>query len=308
MRYSAIILLEEKNLDLPEFIDMLSSVLTSRTPSFEIIIMANGLGGAGLQNQSDISAHGETVKIFTLNRNVSAAACLLAGLKESSGDIIIVCGSYQQITADSFSTMLDAMDDQTDIISPWRQNRVDPFLNQLQSRLFNALTRKITGFTLHDLNCNVKIFRRIVLEETELYGNMYRFLPILAARKGFRTKEIPCDHMQERGRTGFFGMRSYASRLIDILTLYFNTGFTKKPLRFFSSFGVLFFLAGLGLLGYVVTQKFLLGLPIGGRPVVLLAILFMVLGVQAASFGLLGEIIAFTHGRNRKEYAIETII
>ncbi len=134
---------------------------------------------------------------------------------------------------------------------------------------------------------------------------MYRFLSIVAARKGFKSKEVKCEHYQERGRTGFYSLPAYVERIIDIFTLYFNTRFTRKPLRFFSGLGAVFLVIGLLITSYVFVQKIFMGLPIGDRPLLLLAILFMVLGVQAASVGLLGEIIAFTHGRSSKEYNIE---
>lgn len=224
------------------------------------------------------------------------------------GDIIVACGSYQQITKESFGELLDSIADDTDIISPWRQRRVDPFFNQLQSRIFNYLARKIIGTDLHDLSCTVKIFRREVLEETKLYGNMYRFLPIVAAQKGFISKEIKCEHYKEKGKTGFYKISEYIERIIDILTLYFNVRFIKKPLRFFSAIGSVFLVIGLFIICLVFTQRIFYDHAIGDRPILLLAIVFMVLGAQSASFGLLGEIIAFTHGRKQKGYAIKKII
>jgi hypothetical protein len=182
---------------------------------------------------------------------------------------------------------------------------VDPAINQLQSRLFNTIVKKVVGTSLHDLSCTVKIFRRQVLEETRLYGNMYRFLPIVAARRGFRYKEIPCEHLEERGKTGLYGISLYLERIIDILTLYFNTRFARKPLRFFSNIGAFFFAAGALPVLYVLAEKIFQSQPLGKRPGLLLAIFFMVLGAQSASVGLLGEIIAFTQGRKRKEYTVE---
>jgi hypothetical protein len=171
--------------------------------------------------------------------------------------------------------------------------------------VFNALVRKITGSDVHDLSCTVKIFRREVLEETKIYGNMYRFLPLLASQKGFKNKEVKCQHQKERGKTGFYSIQEYLGRIIDICTLYFNTRFSRKPLRLFMNIGLTFLFIGFLIASYVLAQKIFLGNPVGGRPVLLLAILFMVLGVQAASVGLLGEIIAFTHGRKFKEFTIE---
>ncbi len=273
-----------------------------------MLIMANGTGGF-LRNQlTKLQGFNHALKAFEFNTKTTQAVCLQAGLRESSGEIIVACGSYQQITNDSFNQLLDALDEGTDIISPWRQGRVDPGFNQFQSRIFNTLVCTLIKFDLHDLSCTVKIFRREVLEETKIYGNMYRFLPIVAARKGFKTREVKCQHYQERGETGFYALSDYVTRLIDIFTLFFNIRFIKKPLRFFSSVGLCSLLIGLFIASYVFVEKIFMGHPVGDHPALLLAIFFIVLGVQAASVGLLGEIITFTHGRHKKEYTIEKLI
>ena len=305
IKYSVIVLLDERNEEFSQFIQTLYELFSSNQESFEILIMANGTEGFLKHELEKLQKCNSSLKAFTLNKKTSQVVCLMAGLKESSGEIIVVCGSYQQIASDSFLQLLNALDDETDIISPWRQHRVDPLFNQLQSKTFNVLVRKITKSDLHDLSCTVKIVRREVLEEIKIYGNMYRFLPIIASQKGFKYKEVKCKHHQERGKTGFYSLSEYFTRIIDIFTLYFNTRFTRKPLRLFMNIGLIFLFLGFLITSYVFTQKIFMGHPIGGRPVLLLATLFMVLGVQAASVGLLGEIIAFTHGRQKKEYTIE---
>jgi hypothetical protein len=305
MKYSIIILLEDLHADFHQFVENLYHVFSTRGDSYEILIMANGTGSF-LRNQlTELQGFNHRLKVFEFNTKTTQAVCLQAGLRESSGETIVACGSYQQITKDSFNQLFDALDEGGDIISPWRQGRVDPSFNRFQSKVFNTLVRTLIKSDLHDLSCTVKIFRREVLEETNIYGNMYRFLPIVAAQKGFKTKEVKCQHFQERGETGFYALSDYVTRLIDIFTLFFNTRFIKKPLRFFSSVGLGFLLIGLFITFYVFVERFFMGHPIGDRPALLLAIFFMVLGVQAASVGLLGEIITFTHGRKKKEYTIE---
>lgn len=305
MKYSIIILLEERSEGFSQFVQTLYEIFSSKQESFEILIMANGTEGFLKNELKKLQDCYDRLKAFALDKKTPQAVCLKAGLGESNGEIIVVCGSYQQITKDSFIQLLNSLDDETDIISPWRQHRVDPSFSQFQSRVFNALVCQMTKADFHDLSCTVKIFRRAVLENTELYGNMYRFLPIVASRKGFKNKEVKCEHYQERGKTGFYSLSEYLIRIIDIFTLYFNTRFTRKPLRFFSALGVGFLAIGLFITSYVFVEKIFMGQPMGDRPILLLAILFMVLGVQAASVGLLGEIIAFTHGRQSKEYNIE---
>jgi len=305
IKFSIIILLEERSEGFFQFIQTLYEIFSSKQGSFEIIIMANGTEGFLRTELKHLHSCNDRLKAFALNKKTPQAVCLKAGLNESSGEIIVVCGSYQQITKASFLKLIDSLDDETDIISPWRQHRVDPFFSRLQSRVFNILVNKITKSNLHDLSCTVRVFRREVLENIDLYGNMYRFLPIVASQKGFKNKEVKCGHYQERGKMGFYGLSEYITRLIDIFTLYFNTRFTRKPLRFFSALGSIFLVAGLLITAYIFAQRIFMGQLIGDRPILLLAIFFMVLGVQAASVGLLGEIIAFTRGRLKKEYTIE---
>ncbi len=308
IKYSIIVLLEEEHEDFAQFIKNLYSLFSTQNSPFEILIIANGTGSFLRYQITELQGINHRLKAFDFNTPITQAACLKTGLRESNGEIIVVFGSYQQITNKSLIQLLDSFDDKVDIISPWRQHRVDPPFNQFQSKIFNTLVRMITKSDLHDLNCTVKIFRREVLEKTEIYGNMYQFLPIFAARKGFKIKEAKCQHHQERGKTGLYRLSDYATRLLDILTLYFNTRFTRKPLRFFSSIGLGFLLVGLIITSYVFVQKFFMDLPIGDRPILLLAIFLMVIGIQVATVGLLGEIIVFIHGRHKKEYSIEKVI
>jgi hypothetical protein len=244
---------------------------------------------------------------FTFNKKTSQAVCIKAALRECKGSHIVVCGSYMQIDEVSFVHLLDALDDRVELISPWRQNRVDPWLSQIQSKIFNWLVRIITKADLHDLSCTVKIFKREVLENTDLYGNMFRFLPIVAGQKGYLYKEVPCNHFQERGPTGLYGLETYVERVFDILTLYFITGFSRKPLRFFSMIGSLFFTAGGVAFLLVLIQRIILEYPLGDRTMLLTSIMFMVLGMQTVGVGLLGEIIAFTYGRLKPAYSVEKI-
>ena len=310
MKYSIIVLLElnEMHKGSVQFIQNLHEMFSNRQEPFEIIVITNGVGEFLKDELMAFLIRHNTVKALEFNTKTTQAVCLKAALEETSGEIMVVCGSYQQITNNSLLELLDSLDSKTDIVTPWRQHRVDSVLNQFQSKLFNVLVRKLTASMYHDTSCTVKVFRREVLEDVEIYGNMYRFLPILADQRGFKTREIKCEHYQQRGKSTFYGFPHYINIFIDIFTLYFNIWFTRKPLRFFSTIGLIFLLVGLLITAYIFVERFLMSHPIGDRPFLLLAILFMVLGVQAASVGLLGEIIAFTHGRHRKEYTIEKII
>ena len=309
IKYSVIFLLEEPHRDFPLFVKNMHAILSARDESFEMLIMANGTGRF-LRNALERFRNLRfSLKAYEFYLKTSQAVCLKSGIRESQGEIIVVCGSYQQIANESFTNLLDSLDDKVDIISPWRYHRVDSRFRQLRSYIFNALVRMVTKSNLHDLNCTVKITRREVLEEVKLYGNMYRYLPILANQKGFKTKEVRCEHYQERGgKPGLSNLREYLTRAVDMLTIYFNIRFLRKPLRFFSTIGMIFLLLGIFLGGFIFIERFTMGALAGNRPLLLLAIFLMVMGVQIAGVGLLGEIVVFAHGRKKKDYTIEKVI
>jgi hypothetical protein len=305
---SIVILLAEETPDFAQYVEMLCELFQRRGTLFELIIIANGVEGF-LRTQLGFMPEGcGSIKVFSFPSRVSHAVCVRAAVKESSAEILVMCGSYRQIAVDAFAELLNALDDNVDLVCPWRRHRIDSLLKKVQSRIFTAIIVFLTGSKLHDLNCTPRVLRRQVLESIRLYGNMYRFLPILAQQKGYQVREVICAHAQERGKTGFYSFSEYLERLVDIGTLYFNTRFSRKPLRFFSTVGAVLMASGFLISIWVFIQKILHKVSIGDSLELMTAVILMVAGVAAAGLGLLGEIIAFTHGRQIKEYTIEKII
>lgn len=307
--YSLILMIDEHHAGTSRMIESLCEFFAHTGNSFDVLIINNG---TGLQLRHEIDQcldHSHRIKYMEfLNRAVDTV-CLKSALKESGGDVIVIYGNYQQITNASLAKLLDTIKQpDVDIVSPWRQRRKDNWFNQFQSKAYNALVNAVSSTKIHDLGCKVKVMRREVLQHTSFYGDLYPYLPVLADMNGYRTIEIKCDHHMDHAKTGLYGISMYFNRIVEILTLYFNTRFTRKPLRFFSAIGLSFLLIGIAIISYVFVDKLFFGNPIGDRPVLPLAILFSVIGIQAASVGLLGEIIAFTYGRHRKEYSIREII
>lgn len=302
--YSVLILLEDLSDGFADYVNRLNSAFQHRSDSFEIIIIANGTGAYMSSQIRLIKPSLNSIRAFCLNNKTTQAVCLKAGMVESRGRKIVACGSYQQITEDSFFRLIDSLNNEIDIACPRRQQRVDPMFNQVQSRFFNWFVRHFLDCQFNDLSSNVRVFHRHVLEDINLYGNMYRFLPILAKEKGFKTLEVDCEHFQERGKTGIYPLSEYVVRVIDILTVYFNTKFIRKPLRFFMRLGTLF-IAGSMLIAFFITiQKIFFGIPLGDRPALLLTVFLLTMGAQITSVGLLGEIISFTLGRKKNVYRI----
>jgi glycosyltransferase involved in cell wall biosynthesis len=169
-----------------------------------------------------------------------------AALQHTRGRYLITAGDYLQIDPREIGIVLEALDRGSDLVTSWRWPRIDPLLNRLQSGFFNRFLRFVSKVDLHDLNCGFRGLRREVLDEITIYGDQFRFLPIMAAKRGFKLEEVKVRHLEERGKTGFFGFGVYFRRLLDILAVTFLSRFTRKPLRFFGIIGLA--LLGLGVL------------------------------------------------------------
>ena len=212
---------------------------------------------------------------------------------------MITFAPYLQVVPSALATVLDALDAGNDFVSTWRFPRVDPWLNQVQSNTFNWVTRTITGVPIHDLNCGFRGLRRSVARELTFHGDLFRFLPILANKQGFKVAEVKVPHMSEMGKRGFFGFGVSIRRFLDILTLFFLVKFTRKPLRFFGLIGAALFLVGLIINVYLLVEK-LRGASLADRPLLLFGTLLLVLGFQTLKHGGSSERSSSisTHGRS----------
>lgn len=276
----------------------------------ECILVFDGVRGAAWIDAQKLALEfpGRVVPI-AFQQPSGESTCLQAGFERARGAILVTSPQYVQIDPFELSRMLAAIDGGADFVTPWRHPRVDPYLNRLQSALFNLVMRKILHVGFHDLNCYFRAFRRQVLEEVAVYGDQYRFLPAIASRQGFKVVELEVRHLKEWGGTGFFGFGVYVRRFLDILGVVFLSRFTLKPLRFFGALGGTFLVIGAALCGTMFVQHMFLGATgsLVSRSWFLLGLLLFVLGVQVIGFGLVGEIIIYTQARNLREYRIERI-
>jgi glycosyltransferase involved in cell wall biosynthesis len=293
--------------DLEEIYTSFSRELDRTGRQYEFIFVDNGVGGRSYQLLQRLQERQPTVKVIKFNRVFGEAVALSVGFQKARGDVLITLASFMQTHPKDLHKLLKEIDDGSDLVIGWRYPRIDPFLNRLQSYAFNWITRRMTAFPMHDLNCGLRVMRRKVVDEIPIYGDQFRFLPILAHRQGFRVKEVQVRHEQELGKTGVYGLGSYVRRLLDILTLFFLIKFAKKPLRFFGLIGSTIFGAGF-LINIYLTIIRLMGNRIGDRPLLLLGVLLMVVGIQMVSIGLVGEIIIFTHAEKLKEYNVEEFL
>ena len=276
--------------------------------SWEIVFVFDGVTGEAWQRVQLLHNRlGPKIKTILFKNPFGESVCLSAAFERSQGRVILTSPQYVQIDPQEVRPMLAAIQNGADFITPWRHPRVDPILNRSQSAIFNWVIRLIIKGPFHDLNCYFRAFRREVLEDISIYGDMYRFLPVMAHRQGFRVEEVRVRHLKEWGKAGFFGLGVYLRRFLDILAVMFLSKFTLKPLRFFGTLGGTFAIVGGAICTYLAYTKIFEDEKVSGRPLLLLGVLLIVLGVQIIGFGLVGEIIIFSQARNLKEYRIERI-
>ena len=189
-----------------------------------------------------------------------------------------------------------------------RWPRKDGFINRVQSKIFNGMVNFITGFKFKDLGSGVRVIKRRVIEEVQIYGDQHRFFPLLAIRYGFKVREVNVVQSSKDTFQRLYSIGIYLRRILDLFSVFFLIKFTKKPLRFFGLSGFFVFALGALLSLYLFIERVFMGVALRDRPMVLVALLLVVLGIQLFAIGLIGEIIIFTHAKELKEYTIEEII
>ena len=249
----------------------------------------------------------EELTIITLAKWFGESIALNAAYGEATGDIFLTLPAYKQVEAGEIPKLIKAID-KCDMVIARRWPRRDSIFNKLQSGVFNFMLRSFSDLRIHDAGCSLRVFRRQVMEEVPLYGDLHRFFPIMAYRHGFKTVEVDVEQSKSEVFQRIYAPGIYLRRLLDLLTVFFLIKFTKKPLRFFGLVGSSIF--GLGLLTtiWLVSERLFFHVALADRPALVLSSLLIVLGIQIIAIGLIGEIIIFTHAKDLKEYRIDRII
>jgi glycosyltransferase involved in cell wall biosynthesis len=272
-----------------EFADVIAS--TGRTAEF--IYVVDGPREEAVSQLGAIQDDRFRVRILRMARGFGEATAMQIGFQNSRGKLVLTIPDRPQIEARTVLEVLAMLDAGHEVVVTRRWPRIDPFLNRIQARIFHRLVGSAVQQRHHDLTCGLRGFSRKAAFRLDLYGDHHRFIPVIASRQGYDVLEIEgAQHEKNQGlRLQTPGV--YARRLLDILNILFLARFTRKPLRFFGLIGLVGGLVGLGITGYLGVQR-LLGLsPLANRPLLLLGVLLIVLGVQITAIGLLGEIIIF---------------
>ncbi len=250
------------------------------------------------------------VRVLEFRRNFGQTAAFAAGFDHASGEVIITMdGDLQNDPADI--PKLYEMAGRYDLVSGWRRNRKDPFLSRkLPSAMANWLIGKVTGVKLHDYGCSLKAYRREVVSNLRLYGEMHRFIPAVANWYGVNVAEVETNHHPRTRGKSKYGITRTVKVFLDLITVKFLQSFSTKPIQFFGPMGLASTLAGFAVSFYLAFQKLFLGRSIGGRPLLLLGVLLIIIGIQLIGMGLLGEMLVRVYHESQKKpiYALRKIL
>ena len=292
--------------------DELDSALQPLGTPWETIFVDDGSTDGTFAAVTRLHAARDDVVVVRLRRNFGKAAALAAGFAQARGDVIVTIDGDLQDDPAEIPHLLAKLDEGFDLVSGWKSNRRDPLRRRILSRVFNTVTRWISGVRLHDMNCGLKAYRPEVVRGLRLYGELHRFIPVLAQQRGFRVAELPVNHRpREHGRSRY-GIERYLRGFLDLLTVSFLGRYRHRPLHLFGGLGLTLWLAGIGILLYLTVVK-LMGHAIGQRPLLILGVLLVVVGIQVFSLGLITELITSHHeerasGRERAEALVEEIL
>ncbi len=303
---------EEENLVLLH--QKLTEVLVSLAEPYEIIYINDGSTDRSAEILAGLVAQDPAAQVIHFQRNFGKTAALTAGFRHSRGDVLITMDADLQDDPAEIPAMLARLNEGYDLVAAWRYHRLDPIDKTWPSRLFNWAVSTFSGVHLHDFNCGFKAYRRVVTTQLPLYSDFHRFIPVLAAGRGFRVTELPVRHHARHAGISKYGPGRTIRGLVDFITVLFLTTYLRHPLRLFGVSGLVMFGVGSLIelyLAFLWTLR-AVGLaevePIGTRPLFTVGILAMILGIQLFSTGLLGEMLRYFTFRPEQEYVIREIL
>jgi glycosyltransferase involved in cell wall biosynthesis len=286
---------EEKSL--PELYAAIKRVVQQRGIRHEILFVDDGSTDGSLAVIEEMQKKDAAVTVVSFRRNSGKSAALQAGFDRCQGDVVITMDADLQDDPNEIPNLMAKLEEGYDLVSGWKKVRHDPISKTIPSRLWNLVVACMSGIRLHDFNCGLKAYRKEVVKDLHVYGEMHRFLPVMAKWSGFRVTEIVVKHHPRKYGKTKFGVSRFLSGILDLTTVMFLTKYTRKPLHLFGVMGLISMLLGFAICVYLAIGWFQ-GIWIGNRPILLLGVLLIVVGVQFFSIGLLGEML--THSMERQ--------
>jgi len=300
MSISIVVPVYNEALNLRRLFDWIKIVLDKT--KYEVIFIDDGSTDRSYEIMKLLQKNNKNIRIIRFQKNFGKSAGLMAGFDAVKNDIVITMDGDLQDDPREIPRFIAKIKSGYDMVSGWKHNRKDPLGKTIPSRLFNSLATLLTGVRIHDFNCGFKAYRKNVVKNVRLYGELHRYIPVLAAIKGYRIGEIKVLHHKRKYGKSKYGFSRLLRGMFDLITVTFFLKYAQRPLHFFGSIGVVSF--AFGFIGglYLVFLK-LIGQSISNRPLLVLVVLALILGGQFISLGLLAELII--RNRHDKEYVIK---
>ncbi|WNY99546.1 glycosyltransferase family 2 protein [Sulfurospirillum sp. 'SP'] len=304
--FSIVIPVYNEEDSLVELVDRIHAATKALEKPFEIVFVNDGSTDKSQQVIEALSAQYSYIRFITFRKNFGKSAALSAGFKHVKYRIVFTMDADLQDDPMEIPRFLEEIENGYDLVTGWKENRLDPKEKTIPSKLFNAMTSKMSGLKLNDYNCGFKCYKKEVLDEIDLYGELHRFVPFLAHKKGFKVKEIPVLHHERKHGVSKFGWERYARGFFDLLTVVFITNYINRPMHLFGGIGSLFFIVGLAIFSYLFFGRWIFGESIGSSPLFAITIFLLGAGVQIFIVGMLSELIVHNKERDKKKsYSIQ---
>ncbi|MBI3578721.1 MAG: glycosyltransferase family 2 protein [Ignavibacteriales bacterium] len=304
---SVVVPLMDEEESLQELYNQILHAVTPIDKPFELIFVDDGSTDGSYGILEELHGHDKRIKVIRFRRNFGKSAALSVGFKEAEGEFVVTMDADLQDDPAEIPGLIAELQNNYDLISGWKQKRNDPISKTIPSRFFNFVTAKMTGIPIHDFNCGLKAYRKEVIKEVDVHGELHRYIPALAHWAGYKVGEkIVQHHPRKYGHTKF-GLNRFLRGFLDLLTVLFTTRYIRRPLHLFGLWGILSFLVGVFIDGYLSIEWFMGKTSLSNRPLFLVGILFIIIGIQFVSFGLLGEMIT-RQERDEEAYSIREIL
>lgn len=269
--------------------------IVQRYTDWEVIFVSDGSTDDTVAIVKKLSAAESRIRLVDLRRNRGKSAALMAGFSAATGDVVVTLDADLQDDPNEIPKLVSALDEQNaDMVGGWKQKRHDPLVKVISSKVFNGLANRALGTHFRDLNCGLKAYRADVVKTLDLYGDLYRFIPLLATAQGWKAIELPVTHHPRQHGVSKYGLR--LNGIFDLMSLLLITRYRWKPLHLFGRWGAFAILIGLGILTYLTVLHFL-GQAIGERPLLIFGVLMVLAGLQLLFTGLLGDLIVQQRGK-----------
>lgn len=289
---SVVVPLYDEEASLPELAAQIREVCEEEDLRFEVWLIDDGSRDGSWHVIEALHEQDPRFAGVRLRRNYGKSAALSLGFERAAGTYVVTMDADLQDDPAEIPGLVSKLEEGYDLVSGWKKTRRDPVSKRVPSKFFNAVTRAISGIPLHDFNCGLKAYRRDVVKSVKVYGELHRYIPLLARWEGYdRISELVVRHRARRYGESKFGLDRFIKGFLDLISVVFLTRFAARPMHFFGTFGTLAFVAGLVVSLWISVDKIVFGNPIGDRPLLLLGVLMIVVGVQMFTTGLLGEMI-----------------